>query len=137
VWLVHAGLDPRWSDLDEIAARTVLGPHGDEWLTSEEVTFAVNVRCCTSDGTRSSHTGPPGACPPPFKPWDELYRGESLVVHGHWARRGRYRGPRTLGLDSGCVHGGELTAWCQEEDRLEHVPARSSGRGPERVFLGS
>jgi bis(5'-nucleosyl)-tetraphosphatase (symmetrical) len=42
-------------------------------------------------------------------------------VHGHWARRGLYRGERTMGLDSGCVYGGPLSAWCQEEDRVVQV----------------
>jgi bis(5'-nucleosyl)-tetraphosphatase (symmetrical) len=58
-------------------------------------------------------------------PWDSLYTGDTLVVHGHWAQRGYYRGRRTMGLDSGCVYGGKLTAWCQEEDRIVEIPARS------------
>lgn len=135
-WLVHAGLHPRWPELDELAAKSASAAHDDDWLESDEVTFAVNVRCCTADGERADHAGPPETCPPPFKPWDEFYRGELLVVHGHWARRGCYRGERTLGLDSGCVYGGELSGWCQEEDRIEQVPSRASGRGPSRVFLG-
>jgi bis(5'-nucleosyl)-tetraphosphatase (symmetrical) len=28
-----------------------------------------------------------------------------------------------MGLDSGCVYGGQLTAWCQEEDRVVQVEA--------------
>ena len=60
-----------------------------------------------------------------FRPWDEFYRGETLVVHGHWAQRGYYRGERTMGLDSGCVYGGPLTAWCQDEDRVVQVPGQS------------
>jgi bis(5'-nucleosyl)-tetraphosphatase (symmetrical) len=46
------------------------------------------------------------------------------VVHGHWAARGYYRGDTTMGLDSGCVYGGSLTAWCQEEDRIVQVPSQ-------------
>jgi bis(5'-nucleosyl)-tetraphosphatase (symmetrical) len=52
-----------------------------------------------------------------------FYRGESLVVHGHWAMRGYYRDVRTMGLDSGCVYGGSLTAWCQDDDRIVQIPA--------------
>ena len=29
-----------------------------------------------------------------------------------------------MGLDSGCVYGGKLTAWCQEEDRIVQVASR-------------
>ena len=122
-WIVHAGLDPRWTDLTEISTRINAPSHDDAWLQSEPVAFATNVRCCTTNGTRSRHTGPPQACPAPFRPWDSFYSGKDLVVHGHWATRGYYRGDRTMGLDSGCVYGGMLSAWCQEEDRVVQIPS--------------
>ena len=55
------------------------------------------------------------------------------IVHGHWARRGYYRGPRTLGLDSGCVYGGPLTAWCVEEDRIVQVQRKPNFRDNEEI----
>ncbi len=113
------------SDLDEVACRINAAPHDDAWLEDPDVAFATHVRCCTADGRRSEHSGRAAECPPPFVPWDDFYRGETLVIHGHWARRGFYRGRRTMGLDSGCVYGGKLTAWCQEEDRIVQVPGRS------------
>jgi bis(5'-nucleosyl)-tetraphosphatase (symmetrical) len=136
VWLVHAGLDPRWDDLHELMQRGVEADHDDAWLESEEVACATRIRCCTADGERSKHSEGPATCPPPFAPWDQFYRGRERVVHGHWAARGSYRGGRTIGLDSGCVWGGPLTAWCHEEDRFEQVPSRASGLGIKRVDLG-
>jgi bis(5'-nucleosyl)-tetraphosphatase (symmetrical) len=124
LWIVHAGLDPRWADLHGVARR-LAGPASGDRLLDPDLAFATNVRCCTADGERSSHTGCPEDCPGPFAPWDSFYRGDTLVVHGHWATRGLYRGERTLGLDSGCVHGGKLSAWCHEEDRIVQVPRRS------------
>lgn len=124
-WVVHAGVHPRWTDLHATARRIDERPHDDDWLRSDDVAFATRVRCCTPDGDLSSHNGSPDGCPDGTRPWDEFYRGDALVVHGHWATRGHYRGPRTLGLDSGCVYGGPLTAWCQEEDRVVQVPAIS------------
>ncbi len=120
-WVVHAGVHPQWTDLHEIADAINAGPHDDDWLESDTVSFATRVRCCDPEGNRSRHDGPPEDCPPPHVPWDSLYRGDTLVVHGHWARRGFYRGPRTIGLDSGCVYGGKLTAWCQDEDRIVQI----------------
>jgi bis(5'-nucleosyl)-tetraphosphatase (symmetrical) len=122
-WLVHAGIHPAWSDLQAAAARLNAEPHDDAWLAREELRFATRARFCTALGERSPHTGPPAECPAGFRPWDEFYAGPVLVAHGHWATRGVYRGRRTLGLDSGCVYGGALTAWCQQEDRLVSVPA--------------
>ena len=122
-WIVHAGLDPRWTDLHAVAARLGAGPRDDDELLQEEVDFATRVRCCTAKGERSRHDH--AECPPPYRPWDAFYRGDAIVVHGHWARRGHYRRGRVLGLDSGCVYGGKLTAWCQDEDRIVQVPARA------------
>lgn len=124
LWIVHAGLDPRWRDLERVAAALNATPRDDEALLQPDVAFATRVRCCTADGRRCGHTGPPRDCPQPFRPWDEFYDGATLVVHGHWAHRGHYRGARTMGLDSGCVHGGKLTGWCHEEDRVVQIPAR-------------
>jgi len=122
-WAVHAGLDPRWQDLHAVAERLAMGPHDDAWLEHPDISFATRVRCCTADGERSRYDLAPEGCPPPHVPWDSLYTGDVLVVHGHWARRGHYRGRRTLGLDSACVYGGPLTAWSQEEDRIVQIPA--------------
>lgn len=124
VWLVHAGLHPRWDDLASLAARLEARPHDDDWLASDEIAFMTRVRCCDGFGERVRFTGRPKDAPPPYRPWDDFYVGDALVVHGHWAMRGFYRGPRTLGLDSACVYGGRLTAWCVDDDRIESVPCR-------------
>jgi bis(5'-nucleosyl)-tetraphosphatase (symmetrical) len=123
-WIVHAGLHPEWTDLHAVAERLNSGPHDDDWLENREVRFATNVRCCTESGELWSETGGPEDCPLPYRPWDDYYDGQTLVVHGHWARRGFYRNRRTLGLDSGCVYGGQLSAWCQDEDRIVQVASR-------------
>lgn len=127
VWIVHAGLDPRWTDLHQTAAILNAEAHDDDWLESPGVQFATGVRCCAENGARSEDSGPPKDCRPPYRPWDRFYKGENLVVHGHWATRGYYRRKRTMGLDSGCVYGGSLTAWCQDEDRIVQVRSRRSG----------
>ncbi len=123
-WLVHAGLHPQWRELASVAAAFDRARHDDDWLESEPVSFATRVRCCTADGVRSKFDRGPVECPAPFRPWDEHYAGDVLVVHGHWAWRGHYRGRTTMGLDSGCVYGGELTAWCQDEDRIVKIPSQ-------------
>ncbi len=121
VWIVHAGLRPDWTDLDRVAARINSPPHDDAWLTSPWISFAVKVRFCTLHGEMDKNPGPPESARHPFRPWDDYYRGDALIVHGHWAQRGHYRNRNTMSLDSGCVYGGKLTAWCQEEDRVVQV----------------
>jgi bis(5'-nucleosyl)-tetraphosphatase (symmetrical) len=119
LFLVHAGLHPRWADpVAALAGADPLHP-------SPAAVFAVRVRHCAQDGTRPEQDDPPP--PPPFRPWYELYdparHGGRGVVFGHWAARGLVREARIVGLDSGCVWGGALSAWIAEEDRLVQVPA--------------
>jgi bis(5'-nucleosyl)-tetraphosphatase (symmetrical) len=120
-WLVHAGLHPGWSDLDAVAGEVNRPPHDDAWLLSPATAFATKARCCTPSGEIDDDVGPPADCAPPYRPWDAYYGGSARILHGHWATRGHHRSGRVIGLDSGCVYGGKLTAWCQEEDRVVQV----------------
>lgn len=60
--------------------------------------------------------------------WWQVYEGPP-VIFGHDARRGFVRRDREgrpwlLGLDTGCVYGGQLSGWLVEEEALVQVPAR-------------
>lgn len=104
---VHAGLHPAWTE-------DMLGS-----LSAEQVDYAVNVRYCDAAGNQPADDWPPPG--PPFRPWDDFYRGSKRVVFGHWARRGLVVRPQCIGLDTGCVYGGKLSAWIAETDRIVQV----------------
>jgi len=117
--LVHAALHPAWRDPErELAGLDPLVPH-------PKVDFATRARYCTADGERPSTDWPPPD--PPYLPWFEHWQARAderrTVVFGHWARLGLVQRPRVRGLDTGCVWGGQLTAWVAEEDRFVSVPA--------------
>jgi diadenosine tetraphosphatase ApaH/serine/threonine PP2A family protein phosphatase len=57
-------------------------------------------------------------------PWYEVYDGDKVILFGHWPAGPPRRGPRAIGLDTGCVYGYSLTAYVIEEARLVSVPAR-------------
>lgn len=126
--LVHAGLHPRWRD-PKAVARPLETKIATGVLPLEDPTlqFLTRVRYCDAGGRRIEAVSDPG---PPWAPWDEFYRGERIVVCGHWAVRGVAIKPRLRALDSGCVWGGKLTAWIAEEDRLLSVPARRAYQQP-------
>jgi bis(5'-nucleosyl)-tetraphosphatase (symmetrical) len=119
--VVHAGLHPTWRDIPTLAMQVndSVAAHV-QGRRDARIVFASEVRFCDASGRRPpSDDPPPGA---PFRPWDEFYDGERIVVFGHWARRSLVVTPRVRGVDTGCVYGGALTAWIVEEDRFVHVP---------------
>ena len=56
-------------------------------------------------------------------PWHHLYKGHKKVIYGHWAQQGFHETKMTLGLDTGCVYGGKLSAYIMETRQLIQVKA--------------
>lgn len=58
--------------------------------------------------------------------WSEKWKGDRFVVYGHTPVREPKLDERALGLDTGCVYGGSLTAavWAGGAWRIESVRAR-------------
>jgi hypothetical protein len=65
-------------------------------------------------------------------PWYEVYRGEKIVLFGHWPASQPRCAQRAIGLDTGCVYGGRLTAFVIESNQLLSVPARRVYDQPKR-----
>lgn len=57
-------------------------------------------------------------------PWYEVYDEEKVVLFGHWPSSEPRRGRSALGLDTGCVYGGQLTAYVIETGDLISVVAQ-------------
>ncbi|MEM9383791.1 MAG: symmetrical bis(5'-nucleosyl)-tetraphosphatase [Pseudomonadota bacterium] len=139
-WLmVHAGLPPQWSRNDALtyAAEVqgvlnsgeatawlsrMYGNDPDQWhhdlARDERLRFTVNcltrMRYCTLQGQlRFKAKGAPGSQPEGQLPWFAVpgrRSADTPIVFGHWSTLGRYRAYNVLGLDTGCVWGGCLTA---------------------------
>ena len=59
-------------------------------------------------------------------PWYEAYKGRKLVVFGHWAQLKPTVRKNAVGLDTGCVYGGLLSALVLPERRIVSVRARKA-----------
>ncbi|HST52525.1 MAG TPA: metallophosphoesterase [Pyrinomonadaceae bacterium] len=67
-------------------------------------------------------------------PWYEVYEGERIALFGHWPASPPRRGPRAVGLDTGCVYGYSLTAYVVETGEFFSVPAlRTYDQPKQRV----
>lgn len=59
-------------------------------------------------------------------PWYYVYNGEKTVLFGHWPAKEPRRGPKAIGLDTGCVYGYQLTAYIIETDEFVSVNAKKA-----------
>ena len=74
----------------------------------------TRMRLCTPKGRMElSGKGSPWPAPPGLIPWYDVpgrATRDVTVVFGHWSTLGYLERPGLIGLDTGCVWGGQLTA---------------------------
>jgi bis(5'-nucleosyl)-tetraphosphatase (symmetrical) len=137
--VVHAGVPPQWDPLQTIKlareVETILrseaapgflqamyGSQPEDWSNAltgyDRLRYITNaltrIRLCNADGRLDlSHKGPPPEQLGSSLPWfeiDERATANVRVVFGHWSALGLLQRHNLLGLDTGCVWGGTLTA---------------------------
>ena len=145
--LVHAGLLPAWSadqaaELGAEVEEQLRGPNYEEFFSAlygskpnrwdkalrgmDRLRVIVNamtrMRFCSEDGEMEFQTkGEVTQAPKGFMPWFEVPRRKNAdvsIVFGHWSALGLHLRPNLLGLDTGCVWGGRLTAVRLEDRRV-------------------
>ena len=88
----------------------------------------TRLRFCDANGKiLASASGPPGSQPKAYRPWFKHKHRKTrkvTVAFGHWAALGLLLKKRLMGLDSGCVWGGRLSALRLEDRALFQVPGK-------------
>ena len=128
--LVHAGLLARWTAEDALrlareASETLLaqgvsGLLAREAPASHAARVLTRLRACDRSGEPLwKHKVAPAELPRGAVPWFDVAGRRSrdvTIVFGHWGRLGLHVRESLLGVDTGCVWGGLLTA-VRLEDR--------------------
>ncbi len=95
--MVHGGLEPR-KELSEMSKKVL-----------------CTIRTWDGVGEDLDNESHP--------PWYELYEGKKPVIYGHWALQGLKVRENTVGLDSGCCYGEQLSAYLLPEKEVIQVSA--------------
>lgn len=112
---MYGGQPERWSD--EL--------HGFDRLRFLTNVF-TRMRMVHLDGRLELRwKGGPQNAPPDVVPWFDAPRraAERTVIFGHWSALGLYARPDVIGLDTGCVWGGALSAVRLEDRKFFQVDA--------------
>lgn len=147
--IVHAGVLPQWTvgqtlDLAAEVQEVLRGPHWAAFLANmygnlpakwndsltghDRLRCIVNaltrVRLCMADGTMILEEASEAARKTAAMPWFEIPGRRSAtatVVFGHWSALGLHLRPNLIGLDTGCLWGGKLSAVRLEDRTLFQV----------------
>jgi len=146
--LVHAGLAPDWDMTTALLANQhfqmalthhpealfsqMYGNAPTSWAEAitdtEKLRFSINsltrMRYCYADGRLELKEKGEVSTNPQLKPWFEFWRNRQHpeIFFGHWAAlQGNCTVPNIHALDTGCVWGNSLTAYCIETQRRYSV----------------
>jgi bis(5'-nucleosyl)-tetraphosphatase (symmetrical) len=136
---VHAGILPQWNvtktlelahELEKVLrhknyAKSLVEMYGNtpnQWNNklkgAERLRVIINsltrLRFCTTEGVMEFESKEGiGDAPKGYMPWFEVPNRktqDTKIIFGHWSTLGLLKRKNVLGLDTGCVWGGQLTA---------------------------
>lgn len=147
--VVHAGVLPQWTaqqtlELAHEVEEVLRGPHWEDFLRQmygnkpdhwddalqgpDRLRCIVNtmtrIRLCSAEGVMDFAPVESAAAPPGLLPWFDVpgrRTADLPVVFGHWSTLGLTVRPNLIGLDTGCVWGGKLSAVCLEDRSVLQV----------------
>ena len=86
---------------------------------SQPIEVITEIQRIDTDGRAARRTAPLEAAS-----WIDSWPGSPFVVYGHTPLPEVVKRPDSIGIDTGCVYGGHLTAYIVEEQTVIQVPAQ-------------
>ena len=151
--MVHAGLLPQWSITkakvlgEEVSAALtasryreflehMYGDKPDRWNDTLEgwnrlrviVNAMTRMRYCDRRGRIDLKRAGTEPGPGYLRWFDTRPKTKTMIVFGHWSQLGLVIRPGVIGLDSGCIWGGRLSALRLEDRTLYQVACRGYQR---------
>ena len=81
----------------------------------------TNIQVIDNKGRAAKRSDAPDAAP-----WADSWGGSPFVVYGHTPRLNVFERKGSIGIDTGCVYGGHLTAYIIEDKSLIQVRAHNA-----------
>lgn len=88
---------------------------------SQPIDVITQIQVINSKGQAARRSEAPNAAS-----WVDSWHGSPFVVYGHTVSPKVVQRSGTIGIDTGCVYGGHLTAYIVEEKTVVQIPARKA-----------
>lgn len=97
------------------------------WQT-QPLELITSIQVIDKKGKAAKRSDAPNA-----SPWADSWHGTPFVVYGHTPRPNVLDRPGSMGIDTGCVYGGHLTAYIIEDKSLIEVRAHKTYAHSKRL----
>ncbi len=127
-----------WRYLEQLPGHIYLKKHATVFVhggflpeipwSAQSLDTITSIQVLTKAGQAAKHSDAPDA-----PSWAESWHGDPFVVYGHTPRANVFERPGSIGIDTGCVYGGHLTAYVLGAGTLYQVRARKTYAHSKRL----
>jgi predicted phosphodiesterase len=98
-----------------------------EWH-EQSIDITAHIQVIDANGRAAKRSDAPGATA-----WADHWHGSPFVIYGHTPRPTVFKRSGSIGIDTGCVYGGHLTAYIIEDESFVQIRARKAYAHSKRM----
>ncbi|MEO0510088.1 MAG: metallophosphoesterase [Verrucomicrobiota bacterium] len=100
----------------------------DQPWQKQDIDIITTIQVIDRDGSSAKRSDAPDA-----PSWADVWPGKPFVIYGHTPRPSVLKHPGSIGIDTGCVYGGHLTAYITDDQSLVQVRAKKAYAHSKRL----